>query len=143
MHRSRSSLPRYAAIALPAALILLVPLAAAAASEGTPGLHLIGGASASEGGEVAGSDPFDLIFLCVPGYFLLQAALTLGTSGWWRKATLVPALIMVPILGYTVLAFAAQSNLWPLLMLLSAPLAFGYLVVLTVIFLLWRVARAF
>jgi hypothetical protein len=27
--------------------------------------------------ETGGSDPFDLIFLCVPGYFVLQAALTL------------------------------------------------------------------
>jgi hypothetical protein len=143
MHRSRSSRPRYAAIALPAALIPFVALAAAAASEGTPGLHLIGAASASEGGEVAGFDPFDLIFLCVPGYFLLQVALARGTSGWWRRATLLPAVIMVPILAYTVLAFAARSNLWPMLMLLSAPLAFVYLVVLTVILLLRRVAKAF
>jgi hypothetical protein len=87
-------------------------------------------------------DPFDLIFLCVPGYFLLQAVLTLCTSGGWRKATLVPAVIMVPVLAYTVLAFAAQSNLWPLLLLLSAPLACLYLVVLGVILLLRRLARA-
>jgi hypothetical protein len=100
-------------------------------------------ATLSDAGEAGGSDPFDLIFLCVPGYFLLQAALTRGASGWRRKATLVPAVIMVPILAYTVLAFAAQSNLWPLLMLLSAPLAFLYLVVLSVILLLCRLARAF
>ena len=87
-------------------------------------------------------DPFDLIFLAIPGYFLLQATLTLGTSGRWRKATLVPAAIMVPVLAYTVLAFAAQSNLWPLLLLLSAPLACLYLVVLGIILLLARIARA-
>jgi hypothetical protein len=87
-------------------------------------------------------DPFDLIFLAIPGYFLLQATLTLGTSGGWRKATLVPAAIMVPVLAYTVLAFAAQSNLWPLLLLLSAPLACLYLVVLGIILLLARIARA-
>ena len=87
-------------------------------------------------------DPFDLIFLGVPGYFLLQAALTFWTSGGWRKATLVPAVIMVPVVAYTVLAFAAQSNLWPLLLLLSAPLACLYLVVLGVILLLRRLARA-
>ena len=55
---------------------------------------------------------------------------------------MAPALIMVPILAYTVLAFAAQSNLWPLLMLLSAPLAFLYLVLLSVVLLLRRLARA-
>ena len=87
-------------------------------------------------------DPFDLIFLCVPGYFLLQATLTFWTSGGWRKATLAPAVMMVPILAYTVLAFAAQSNLWPLLRLLSAPLACLYLIVLGVFLLLRRLAKA-
>ena len=87
-------------------------------------------------------DPFDLIFLAIPGYFLLQAALTFWTSGGWRKATLVPAVIMVPVLVYTVLAFAAQSNLWPLLLIFTAPLAFLYLVCLSVVMLLWRLAKA-
>jgi hypothetical protein len=86
-------------------------------------------------------DPFDLIFLAIPGYFVLQAALTFGTSGGWRKATLVPAVIMAAVLAYTVLALAAQSNLWPLLLLLSAPLACLYLVVLGVILLFRRLAR--
>jgi hypothetical protein len=49
---------------------------------------------------------------------------------------------MVPIVVYTVLAFAAQSNLWPLLLLLSTPLAFLYLIFLSVILLLRRLARA-
>jgi fumarate reductase subunit C len=88
-------------------------------------------------------DAVDLMFLSVPGYFLLQAALTFWTSRGWRLATLVPAVIMVPILAYTVLAYAAQSNLWPLLLLFSAPPAFLYLVVLSLILLLWRLARAF
>jgi hypothetical protein len=85
--------------------------------------------------------PFDLIFLCVPGYFLLQAALTFWTSGGWRKATLAPAVIMAPILSYTMIAFAAQSNLWPLLLIFIAPLAFLYLGVLAVILLLRSLAR--
>jgi hypothetical protein len=92
--------------------------------------------------EAAGFDPFDLILLGVPGYFLLQAALTLWTSGRWRKATLVPAVIMVPILAYTLLAFAAQSNLWPLLLILSSPVACLYLMVLSVILVVRRIAEA-
>jgi hypothetical protein len=92
--------------------------------------------------EPGGFDPFALIFLCVPGYFLLQAALTFRTSGGWRKATLVPAVIMAPVVAITVLAFAAQSNLWPLLLILTAPLACLYLVVLSSILLLRRLARA-
>ena len=143
MHRGLSGLSLCEYIALPAALILFVPLAAAAGAEGAPGLHLIGGASASPAGEAAGFDPFDLLFLCVPAYFLLQVALARGTSGWKRKAILAPAVIMVPILAYTVLAFAAQSNLWPLLLIFTAPLALVYLVFLSAVLLLWRLARAF
>lgn len=111
-------------------------------AELTPGQRERMTARLSAADETGGFDPFDLIFLCVPGYFLLQAALTLRTSGGWRKASLVPAVIMVPIVVYTALAFAAQSNLWPLLMLLSAPLAFLYLIFLSVILLLRRLARA-
>ena len=111
-------------------------------AELTPGQRARIAEALSAADETGGFDPFDLIFLCVPGYFLLQLALTLWTSGGWRRATLAPALIMVPILAYTVLAFAAQSNLWPLLMLLSAPLAFLYLVLLSVVLLLRRLARA-
>ena len=73
---------------------------------------------------------------------LLQAALTSCTSGRWRKASLVPAVIMVPIVAFSALAFAAQSNLWPLLLILTAPLAFLYLAALGVILLLRRLARA-
>jgi hypothetical protein len=97
-------------------------------------------ATLSDAGEAGGFDPFDLIFLCVPGYLLLQVALARGTTGWWRRATLAPAAIMVTILAYTVLAFAAQSNLWPLLMIFTAPLAFLYLVCLSVLLLLYRLA---
>jgi hypothetical protein len=58
-------------------------------------------AALSGADETGGLDPFDLIFLCVPDYFLLQLALALRTSGGWRRAALVPAVIMVPILAYT------------------------------------------
>jgi hypothetical protein len=100
-------------------------------------------AEASEPVEASGGlDSLQLMFLCVPGYLLLQAGLAFWTSGGWRKATLAPAVIMVPILAYTVLALAGGSNLWPLLMLFTAPLAFLYLVVLGVSLVLWRLARA-
>lgn len=123
------------------ALLLLLPFVAAARAEPIPLLSLTGPAALGETSEPGGFDPFDLIFLCVPGYFLLQAALTFWTAGGWRKASLVPAVIMVPILAYTVLAFAAQSNLWPLLLLLSAPLALLYLIFLSAILLLRRLAK--
>ena len=111
-------------------------------AELTPGQRARMAARMSGASQAGGFDPFDLIFLCVPGYFLLQAALTFRTSGRWRKASLVPAVIMTPIVAVTALAFAAQSNLWPLLLILTAPLACLYLVVLSVILLLRRLARA-
>ena len=51
--------------------------------------------------ETGGFDPVDLIFLCVRGYFLRQLALALRTSGGWRKASLVPAAVMVPMVALT------------------------------------------
>jgi hypothetical protein len=110
-------------------------------TELTPGQRERMAARLSAADETSGFDPFDLIFLCVPGYFLLQLALALRTSGGWRKAALVPTVIMVPVLAYTVLAFAAQSNLWPLLLLLSAPLACVYLILLSMLLLLRRLTR--
>jgi hypothetical protein len=47
---------------------------------------------------------------------------------------------MVPILAVTVIAFAAQSNLWPIPLLLAAPVAFLYLIFLCVLLLLYRLA---
>jgi hypothetical protein len=85
--------------------------------------------------------PVDVLFYSVPTYFLLQVVLTLCTSGVRRLATLAPLVIMGPVLAYTVLAYG-QSNLWPLLLLFSAPWAALYLIVLTVILLLWRLVRA-
>ena len=111
-------------------------------AELTPGQRQRMAEASNAANESGGFDPFALIFLCVPGYFLLQAVLTFWTSGSWRKATLAPAAIMVPVLAFTVLAFAAQSNLWPLLLLFTAPLACLYLVVLSVILLLRRLARS-
>jgi hypothetical protein len=85
-------------------------------------------------------DYLDLIFLSVPGYFVLQAALTFWTSRGWRIASLVPACAMVPILASTVIAFAAQSNLWPIPLILAAPVACLYLILLSVLLLLYRLA---
>jgi hypothetical protein len=56
-------------------------------AELTPGQQERMAESLSGASEPSGFDPFDLIFLCVPGYFLLQAALTSRTSGGWRKAS--------------------------------------------------------
>jgi hypothetical protein len=123
-----------------ALLVLLLPCAAAASSDPAPALELIGSDPGAGTVEEVGFDEVDLIFLSVPGYFLLQAALTFWTRRGWRIASLVPAAAMVPILATTVIAFAAQSNLWPIPLLLAAPVAFLYLIILSVLLLLYRLA---
>jgi hypothetical protein len=111
-------------------------------AELTPGQRARMAERSSAASEAGGFDPLDLLFLGVPGYFLLQIALMAATSGGWRRATLAPAVVMIPVLAYTVLAFAAQSNLWPLLLLFTAPLACLYLALLALILLIGRIAKA-
>ena len=123
-----------------ALLVLWLPCAAAAPSDRAPTLELIASDPGAGVVEEVGFDEVDLIFLSVPGYFLLQAALTLWTRRGWRIASLVPAAAMLPILAVTVLAFAAQSNLWPIPLILAAPVACLYLICLSVILLLYRLA---
>jgi len=70
-----------------------------------------------------------LAMLAVPGYFVLQAWVVHRWSGGWRNAALVPLVAMVPAVLHALFALAAGSNLWPIAVILAAPLAFMYLVV--------------
>ena len=70
------------------------------------------------------------VMAAVPGYFVLQVYAARRWDGNWRWAALAPLIVMVPLLGYTVFALAAGSNLWPLLLILTAPVAFLYLAAL-------------
>lgn len=128
MSRSHRAI-RWFAAQLPGAatLAMLAPVALADAADPATGTD--------------GFDEIALLFLSVPGYVLLQLGLARWTSGGWRKAALVPALLMVPIIGFTVLAFAAQSNLWPLLLLFASPVACLYLIVFAIILVIARIAR--
>jgi hypothetical protein len=69
------------------------------------------------------------MMLSVPGYLILQAWLAHAWSGRWRMAALVPLAGMGPAVLFSLLAFAQGSNLWPLAVLLLAPLALAYLLV--------------
>jgi hypothetical protein len=84
---------------------------------------------------------FDLLFLSLPGYLVLQAAALLTFQGRWRKASMAALLVMVPAAAHAVLALAAGSNLWPLVLLFAAPFAFVYLVLLFAIRFLSRITR--
>jgi hypothetical protein len=68
----------------------------------------------------------------VPGYFILQYLLYRRWQGGWRKLALLPLAGAVPIVAYTLFALAMGSNIWPLVMLFTLPLAFLYLVALVI-----------
>jgi hypothetical protein len=68
------------------------------------------------------------IMLCLPGYFVLQAALPLRLRGGWRKASLVPLVGAIPALLHAMTALAAGSNIWPIVLILFSLLACVYLI---------------
>lgn len=70
------------------------------------------------------------VMLSLPGYVMLQWYAARNWTGGWRVAAFVPLVVMSLLVVHAAIAFAAQSNLWPLLVILTAPLACLYLVVL-------------
>ena len=74
----------------------------------------------------------------IPGYIALQIFLLRRYREGWRTAALAPLALMIPLLGYTLIALLAQSNLWPLMLLMLTPIAFVYLAVLALIYYVQR-----
>lgn len=66
-------------------------------------------------------------------YVPLQIYTGLKWRGGWRILALAPLLIIVPILGYTAYAAARESNLWPIVLIFSAPVATVYFLIIAVI----------
>ena len=63
----------------------------------------------------------------IPVYLLLQLWLPWYLTGGWRKAAAAPLWLMVPVLVYTAYAFLDGSNLFPIVLIFTAPLALAYL----------------
>jgi hypothetical protein len=75
----------------------------------------------------------ELVTLAGPAYLFLQVLTAWRYRGPWFVWSLVPLLLMVPLAIHAGFAFAAGSNLWPILLILAAPVAFLYLVGLAVV----------
>lgn len=69
----------------------------------------------------------------VPGYVVMQVMALWRWSGGWRLAAALPAVPMAAVFGYTTIAYRAGSNLFPLVLIFTAPIALTYLVVLLVL----------
>ena len=81
----------------------------------------------------------DLVLVSLPAYVLVQVLLIVLWRGRWRRRAMLPLVVMLGTLAVSILALLAGSNLWPVWMILLAPLALLYLIVLA--WLYWR-ARA-
>src|SRR5690606_14363228 len=74
----------------------------------------------------------------VLAYLVLQPLLLWRWRGGWRKLAMLPLVISLPVLLYTLFALAAVSNLWPLVMLFTFPLLCLYLLVVLLVRTLQR-----
>lgn len=79
--------------------------------------------------------PFDLVWLAVPAYLVVQVVAITRTAGGMRLAAALPLVVMLPLFVYTAVAFAQESNLWPLGLLFLSPAALVYVTVI------WLVGR--
>jgi len=71
----------------------------------------------------------ELVALTGPAYFFLQILMAARYRGRWLIFALVPLLLMVPLAVHAGFAYAAGSIAWPVLLVLAAPIAFTYLLV--------------
>ena len=74
-----------------------------------------------------------LIFGIPVAYLYLQTRALLSWRGWWRLAAIPPLLVMAPAIAQMVQAFRDGSNLAPIVVILIAPFAAGWLAVLAVV----------
>jgi hypothetical protein len=75
-----------------------------------------------------------VMFLCFPVYVVAQIVAIVRLRGGWRWGSLLPVLPMFFVLVVTVKAFVQQSNLWPLLLLFSSPVALLYVLLVLGLF---------
>lgn len=69
----------------------------------------------------------------IPGYVVMQGMTLYRWSGGWRLVAAVPAVPMAAVLVHTMIAYRAGSNLFPLVLIFTAPMALLYLAVLLMI----------
>ena len=68
-----------------------------------------------------------IVTLGVPAYFIAQPMALLRWQGRWRKLALMPLVLVIPALAYSVFAFADGSNLWPITLIAAAAIGMIYL----------------
>ena len=74
-----------------------------------------------------------VVMASVPLYFILQGWFAYAWVGGWRIASLVPLVAIGPAVAFSLFALAHGSNLWPLTVILLAPLCLVYLLIVCAI----------
>jgi hypothetical protein len=72
-------------------------------------------------------------FISAAAYIPLQVYTLIKWEGRWRWLALVPLVVILPVIAWTMVGFAQEKNLWPLLLIFASPLASLYLVSLMVL----------
>ena len=75
-----------------------------------------------------------LLWIIVFVYAAIQLAVLFLSSGRARLLLALPLIFMAPIYVFTVIALFQESNLWPLWLLFSSPVALLYLLILAALF---------
>jgi hypothetical protein len=68
-----------------------------------------------------------IVTMAIPAYFVVQPAMLLRWRGGWRKAALVPLLLTVPALVFSLFALTRGSNLWPITLIFTTAIGTLYL----------------
>jgi hypothetical protein len=77
------------------------------------------------------------VMMMVPGYFVLQVWALMRLERKWRIAAAAPLILAVPAALWCLYALSQESNLWPLVFILFAPIGTVYLAILIGLNRLW------
>jgi hypothetical protein len=75
--------------------------------------------------------PFALTWgLPFDGYLAMQIIVLIRCKGWWRLAALLPLPVMAYVVFLTTRLYSADSNLWPMYLIMVSIPAFVFLLIL-------------
>ncbi len=77
--------------------------------------------------------PFDLIWLTIPAYVVVQVVALMRSSRGSRLAASLPLFVLVPVFVYAAVGLVQGNNLWPLWMLFASPIAPLYVAVVALL----------
>jgi hypothetical protein len=66
-------------------------------------------------------------------YPILQIIALSGSKGYMRILALLPLAVMAIVFAVTIIGFVQESNLWPIFLIFTSPVAVIYLFVLDII----------